>query len=461
MSQKHTETSSQEIKLAPKTKEYKFQIRAFVVATVLTVVCLLAGVLTHYDRYYVSVWWEIGFGAAFVLHCVIQLILYACFKRRIKRKKAADIRAIYLDGKSAATDNERKFATAIKLKYVACRLYIWLFFIFCLLCAFVGGFTSTGIWLSILLAWPGLIAVIPFLFIEDCKPKGATDGTLPQSDFPEIYAVVNRAMKAVGIKKPVYVFASDEGSACIYTHKNCFVVELGAPLLALLNDEELYSVLLHELGHLTDIYYGTQKPQWLNMAIDKNESNPLCRIFSMFFLGHIIASYTYNYVVYSISVSERIEYRADQVMVKHCDAQVASDAMAKISYIPLYDYEQKLFGRNNYADEEAPQHATTVLEQEFLSAVATEKDRWFSMICKEISPQSSTHPLTRDRIAAMGGQMRQVDCPSFETNASVSLPTLTGNLPRCTPRITPKTERSTTSNPKSKWTNGLPTANPT
>ena len=409
----NTQRNPHDIDIAPQSKYVRHRRAAFIFSFVITIVCLLAGVVTHFDKYYVSEWWTLIFAVPLVLQAIVQQILFACFKHSKKRQKSADIRAVVTGGKSAATDNERKLAASIKRQYLFFRLSTWLFFIYCLACAFVGGITQYGLLLA-LVALFGVIAVVPYLLVPSPYTKVNADGTLPQSDFPEIYAVVNRAMKAVGIKKPVYVFASDEGSACIYTHKNCFVVELGAPLLALLNDEELYSVLLHELGHLTDIYYGTQKPQWLNMAIDKNESNPLCRIFSMFFLGHIIASYTYNYAVYSISVSERIEYRADQVMVKHCDAQVASDAMVKISYIPLYDYEQKLFGRNNYADEEAPQHAATVLEQEFLSAVATEKDRWFSMICKEISPQSSTHPLTRDRIAAMGGQMRQVDCPSFE-----------------------------------------------
>lgn len=409
----NTPRNPHDIDIAPQPKDVRHRRAAFVFSFVITIVCLLAGVVTHFDKYYVSEWWTLIFAVPLVLQAIVQQILFACFKHSKKRQKSADIRAVVTGGKSAATDNERKLAASIKRQYLFFRLSTWLFFIYCLACAFVGGITQYGLLLA-LVALFGVIAVVPYLLVPNPYTKVNADGTLPQSDFPEIYAVVNRAMKAVGIKKPVYVFASDEGSACIYTHKNCFVVELGAPLLALLNDEELYSVLLHELGHLTDIYYGTQKPQWLNMAIDKNESNPLCRIFSMFFLGHIIASYTYNYAVYSISVSERIEYRADQVMAKHSDAQVASDAMVKISYIPLYDYEQKLFGRNNYADEEAPQHAATVLVQEFLSAVATEKDRWFSMICKEISPQSSTHPLTRDRIAAMGGQMRQVDCPSFE-----------------------------------------------
>ena len=414
MSQKHTETNSQEIKLAPKTKEYKFQIRAFVVATVLTVVCLLAGVLTHYDRYYVSVWWEIGFGAAFVLHCVIQLILYACFKRRIKRKKAADIRAIYLDGKSAATDNERKFATAIKLKYVACRLYIWLFFIFCLLCAFVGGFTSTGIWLSILLAWPGLIAVIPFLFIEDYKPKGATDGTLSQQDYPEIYAVVNRATKAVGIKKAVYIFVSDEGMASVFDCKDCYIVELGAPLIALLNDEELYAVLLHELRHLKDIYYGTRELQQLSITIQQKQSNKLYRLFSRIFFGHILASFAYSYNLYAISAAEGVEYRADKAMVKYGNNQVAADALVKVDYISMYDYEHALTAKNRYVDKTADKNMVTDATRDFLQEVAARKEEWLGLLGKELSIQGSSHPLCKDRIAVMGAEMRQVDCPTFD-----------------------------------------------
>lgn len=410
----NTPRNPHDIDIAPQPKYVRHRRAAFIFSFVITVVCLLAGVITHYDKYYVSEWWTLIFAVPLVLQAIVQQILFACFKRSKKRKKAADIRAIYLDGKSAATDNERKFAAAIKLKYVACRLYIWLFFIFCLLCAFVGGFTSTGIWLSILLAWPGLIAVIPFLFIEDYKPKGATDGTLSQQDYPEIYAVVNRATKAVGIKKAVYIFVSDEGMASVFDCKDCYIVELGAPLISLLNDEELYAVLLHELRHLKDIYYGTRELQQLSITIQQKQSNKLYRLFSRIFFGHILASFAYSYNLYAISAAEGVEYRADQAMVKYGNNQVAADALVKVDYISMYDYEHALTAKNRYVDKTADKNMVTDATRAFLQEVAARKEEWLGLLGKELSIQGSSHPLCKDRIAVMGAEMRQVDCPTFD-----------------------------------------------
>ena len=135
----NTPRNPHDIDIAPQPKDVRHRRAAFVFSFVITIVCLLAGVVTHFDKYYVSEWWTLIFAVPLVLQAIVQQILFACFKHSKKRQKSADIRAVVTGGKSAATDNERKLAASIKRQYLFFRLSTWLFFIYCLACAFVGG----------------------------------------------------------------------------------------------------------------------------------------------------------------------------------------------------------------------------------------------------------------------------------------------------------------------------------
>ena len=63
----NTPRNPHDIDIAPQPKDVRHRRAAFIFSFVITIVCLLAGVVTHFDKYYVSEWWTLIFAVPLVL----------------------------------------------------------------------------------------------------------------------------------------------------------------------------------------------------------------------------------------------------------------------------------------------------------------------------------------------------------------------------------------------------------
>ena len=77
--------------------------------------------------------------------------------------------------------------------------------------------------------------------------------------YPQLQRLAKRAAQAVGIEGEIRFTFTDDCNAGIQRFGKVISLELGVPLLAVLTEEELYQVFLHEFAHMQDEHIRTAR----------------------------------------------------------------------------------------------------------------------------------------------------------------------------------------------------------
>lgn len=189
--------------------------------------------------------------------------------------------------------------------------------------------------------------------------------------FPEIHAMIERACQALDLPRmpEVYIAAGGEINAFTAGVANPIVV-LNSGSIDLLDDDELFFVIAHELGHVKSshvLYY--QMAEFLPI------------------IGEIIGTATLGIgEVLSVGVQVALlnwkrmsEFTADRAgLLATQDVGAAMNAMMKLAGLPT-----KYYGRVNVDDFAAQARAFEALDSDKLSRIA----KW-------LSTMGQTHPWT-------------------------------------------------------------------
>ena len=185
------------------------------------------------------------------------------------------------------------------------------------------------------------------LYAPPYKPDGKL---LQSSDAPEFFAKLKKLsqqLQSIKISK-IYIVADYNASVSSQRMFGFFgparhILVIGLPFFLCLREEELLSVLGHELGHLSgkhpkfsvwtyrninlwlDIYHrGQEKQSWLTgLVVNK---------FVNYFVPKLYA--------YSIVFSRSMEYDADRFSAEIFGNSIAAQALTKIHVLNLYQDEQ-------------------------------------------------------------------------------------------------------------------------
>lgn len=226
---------------------------------------------------------------------------------------------------------------------------------------------------------------------------------LNRNEYPQIYAAVDRAAKALDCRGDVTVLLSMDCNASILRDGNKFYLQIGIVLLDIVSEEELYSICLHEFSHVSDKNRANEFEMKYGLWVA--EGKPHSRL--MAFFGNIFTFfevyYLFNHMIYSYATSVVRESEADRDMLVYGDAKTAASALLKLSYDDKFQWE-------NGVDDEEPMFARETPDPHFLSgriaqfkaAIEARHADWDAMIDLEILPNNASHPTKKMRFEILG-----------------------------------------------------------
>ena len=95
-------------------------------------------------------------------------------------------------------------------------------------------------------------AVYRIRFPMPHSAMGAPEDLLSEEEFPILYRLAREARDAVGCSGEIVIDVNGEFNCGIAKVGDTYYITIGVILLAFHSEEELYSVLLHEFGHMID-----------------------------------------------------------------------------------------------------------------------------------------------------------------------------------------------------------------
>lgn len=227
------------------------------------------------------------------------------------------------------------------------------------------------------------------------------DNVLSEEAYPNLYRMARKAAEKNGCNRQICVVADPVNAVGIARVNDMYLIRMGVLTMAILTEEELYAVLLHEFFHESEENEAANRELSYNSFVT-NGRNPhvASNLTDLFYLlpdcKRVVDSELYRY-----AANIGMERRADAAMSSCAAAAAAS--LLKINYLELFAWEQYAQDAPSSFVGEEPRN--TVLRDnlaKFLSAVESRQADWNMLTKQEIQSRKSTHPTVWARIQNLG-----------------------------------------------------------
>ena len=254
------------------------------------------------------------------------------------------------------------------------------------------------------LAW----AIMRSLWIRLEPPQGRA---LKPDEAPELFAEIERLRTQLAAPRIHRVLLTDEFNAAISQTPRLGIfgwprnyLVLGLPLMRVLTQDELRSVIAHELGHAGGghgafggwIYRIRATWSVLARQVSEGGAAKLVRGFLKVFVPRFNA--------WTFVLARAQEYEADRAAVAVAGAREAANALIRVNVLSRHASEEFWPSLRRRANESAvpPAHLLGDLQQTLASIGPGQAKRWLSEAWRRPTDRVDTHPCLRERLLAMG-----------------------------------------------------------
>ncbi len=265
-------------------------------------------------------------------------------------------------------------------------------------CIFVSSYLSD---IKLLVAAMFVLLGVAFR-IRPFARRNAFDGYADPKDYPALHALAKKAAEASGVRGDIRIVFTPEGFAGIARIGKTLSLQLNTVMLAVMREEELYTVLLHEMAHVkntdTDIAHDNSLISFLT---DDDDGNVLGMTSLLFAYPTVL--FGYRAYTYRMLASVVVEETADRAMAAIGNKQDAANALFKIECLGIFtDKTDYYMDERLYEPEECIPNIYGTIAASFLSKMRIYEDFWRGIMQKEIQPRSATHPILRARLETIG-----------------------------------------------------------
>ena len=220
---------------------------------------------------------------------------------------------------------------------------------------------------------------------------------LSRDEYPFVYSLIDKIQKDLNINYKYIIVPIDDLNIGVTDHNGKVTILLGLMCLKLLNEYELEAALYHEFAHV--INKDIKKSKKISMYVEKiSNSNSCLNIIFFSYLSYILAL---EWDLYSHNIKLKSEIEADKLIKDKVDPVEFIDALAKMQSFRNYTERNYLFPL--YKDNvEAPKDYTIQIFNKYLLDVKENKQMHIDFINKELTIRFPTHPITKDRMKAIG-----------------------------------------------------------
>jgi len=382
------------------TKTFAFiAVRAFL-SFIITLIMVIIGAecKPYLSEQTVSIM-SIAADAVFVFLGLLMLLNFLAGRKIQKSKKSVEEwQNFLLSRKEAAAQNFERAARKIAFLRRGIAAYSCFIFLMALYLSFACGLDGSIIpeLLSTYLVYGALSRIHPIANRFDFSSYTDPDA------YPMLHQTAYRAAGCLKKKGTIRIGLTSDCNAGIAVIGNQYSLQVGVFLLDILTQEELYQILLHEFAHVIDSKSSNEHEGRLLRSIKQSNAFGFCYLYFLLFsfpLQYFIKEYT----IYQATASIVKEAAADNAIAKYGNPQIAAGALAKIAYREFFEYESNSHLNTPYYQPESvrPDHAS-YLAGAFRQAVPERQAFWDHLIKVQIEPRSASHPILRNRLAALG-----------------------------------------------------------
>ena len=218
--------------------------------------------------------------------------------------------------------------------------------------------------------------------------------------------MAHRAAQAVGADAEIRIALQPDCNAGIAKIGKVYSLQVGVLLLDMMSEDELFQVFLHEFAHKAKEEINTDREYRLFRIITEREEsvwgNAAMNKIGDAAFQYADALYCREYALYRAAASSAVEAEADLAAIELGNAQVAANALAKINCFECFEREEGKFAELFYLPEQPRGDAVSARSRYFRQALAVRESAWRDLFAREITPRNATHPVLRERIAALG-----------------------------------------------------------
>lgn len=301
----------------------------------------------------------------------------------------------------------------IKKKYKSLRFLRFISVVYFILIAimssgisFLSGVISADYFGNILCMYSAILIVsvlsrirlpIPTAIFQDDKRY------LEEKDYPCLYALTKKAAKTINCVGDIKIAIIDEFNAGIARYNNSYSVQLGAYLINILSEDELFCVLLHEFSHMEIQNNAVNKERdynnWLQQGIAPHFLSGFTQLLSLY----TDTLYVLNYSLFEYASALYCETDADKAMIKYGNVRAAASALLKMKYFHLYQWEKGTYDESAFFASETLEKGFMLSElDDFNQRLKARIEDWKCFAKKEILSRSASHPTLNMRLASFG-----------------------------------------------------------
>ena len=260
---------------------------------------------------------------------------------------------------------------------------------------------------------PTLFATLAAAFFIQCAfsrirfpmPKAVFEDDktyVSATEFPALYALAHRAAKTIGQDMDIRISIQPDNNAGIARVGNICSVELGAILLSVCAQEEIYNILLHEFAHMKNERRSVQKERQYNYWIESGGNPHILDAISHVLFSYPEMMYSIQYSLYLYASTVSNETAADQAMRDYGDPRIAASALIKLHYYTLFNWEKGTYDTDcKYADESVDDRYLRKEVDAFKQAITHRANAWNRCIDAEIMSRDASHPTLKMRLNSL------------------------------------------------------------
>lgn len=303
-------------------------------------------------------------------------------------KKKEDVKAAYLE-----------YSKKLKKAMTGAKIFALLFVIYAVaidLLAFPA-FGYPGFWVVVASTFYLYFASLVIQFAGD-KKSFKWENYVDEKDFPILYALARRAAKEMGVGGIIKIAIVDDNIA-IGKRGKYLSLQIGTELLCLLNEDELYNILLHEFAHVNETQdFNNRVLRYYNVSINGRTRYPFWGVYSGFDT-YFVTNFTLSRFICNIIT----EQEADEAMKAHGEPVFAASALIKTNFRQYYEWEKNLYDTGDYFEsEEIDEHHYEGYISRYKSIIEQRKADWLKLTSVEIISRSASHPTLKMRLDALG-----------------------------------------------------------
>ncbi|MDK2563683.1 M48 family metalloprotease [Romboutsia sedimentorum] len=252
-----------------------------------------------------------------------------------------------------------------------------------------------------------LFMVLKMMYI---KPEYPNEVTINRQQYPTLFKIIDSAIELTNSPQLDEIFIVEGSNAGIAFIPDGFgfngkhVLLIGIEILKILNEQELKSVIIHELAHIYNNDTNTTNKisrcltRWSTIIDKVKEKDSI--IYDILLLP-FAKIYIEKLETYKNAIAQPKEIAADKEAALYTSVEVYAKASAKLEIIDL-------FKTNPYCkvelrvQEEPPKNYLNIMFDDFNNEIIERKSQWLNQIKKPISSIYDTHPSFSERMNALG-----------------------------------------------------------